>query len=522
MSGNTYRNTRGKSNKGGRYTSNTYFNHQQQACNTHIESSFAQLNMNNQDDHNDIPMRPHFGLGYSSHSTPVSATPTHPAFTKRFVPASKNIDATDPALQQPNNNIGSSSSHDSCGNFIGSTTTDTVSNNNDTRAAEAFTEIDVNGNSREQQDTSPFVQDNTTQRNSYVQLGHNNSTPSQRSDTNPSGTATDIGKDGSESWKQQKWMTETGGPEDDQQPYSTLHGMDNDNKVYEYEYDDASADGDDYDRTVRQPQDDADEDVFDFGLCDSDDDEYIQAYMAYQQYHQQQSYQSTMISHFHPDMQYHHNQHYHPPMPSQQQQNLKYRWYEDSPSGQLRRVDRRVQLFISDPSRETYQLPGMSMYCRRQVQGLATLYKLKMSHEDVGNNKTGPLLKKGPRTQLPVDRRAIEKHINKIRTAEKAKKQMERRPGGAASELLKRTRKEERRRLKGLPAMDVASKSSSTKKSIPRTVGSEAAPLASNNIGHRMMASMGWKEGESLGVNNDGISNPIQPIIRTNRRGLGA
>ncbi|CAO3586998.1 unnamed protein product [Absidia cylindrospora] len=353
--------------------------------------------------------------------------------------------------------------------------------------------MDVNGNSREQQDTTPMVQDNTLQRNS------NNRTASIHSDTKPNETATD----GSESWKQPTW--------DDQQQYSPLHGMDNDNKVYEYEYDDMD---DDDGRTVRQQQDDTDEDVFDFGLCDSDDDEYIQAYMAYQQYHhqQQQNYQGTM-SQFHPDMQY-----YHTPI-SSHQQNLKYRWYEDSPSGQLRRVDRRVQLFISDPSRETYQLPGMSMYCRRQVQGLATLYKLKMSHEDMGNNKTGPLLKKGPRTQLPYDRRAIEKHINKIRTAEKAKKQMERKPGGAASELIKRTRKEERRRLKGLPAMDVKSTKKSTS---PRTVGSEAAPLASNNIGHRMMASMGWKEGESLGMNKEGIANPIQPIIRTNRRGLGA
>ncbi|CAO3660986.1 unnamed protein product [Rhizopus stolonifer] len=51
-------------------------------------------------------------------------------------------------------------------------------------------------------------------------------------------------------------------------------------------------------------------------------------------------------------------------------------------------------------------------------------------------------------------------------------------------------------------------------------VGSNALPIASSNIGHRMLTAMGWKEGDSIG--NDGIKEPIIAIKRAKRSGLGA
>ncbi|KAG1462394.1 hypothetical protein G6F56_005528 [Rhizopus delemar] len=51
-------------------------------------------------------------------------------------------------------------------------------------------------------------------------------------------------------------------------------------------------------------------------------------------------------------------------------------------------------------------------------------------------------------------------------------------------------------------------------------VGSNAQPIASSNIGHRMLTAMGWKEGDSIG--NDGIKEPIIAIKRAKRSGLGA
>ncbi|KAI8089653.1 uncharacterized protein BX664DRAFT_333565 [Halteromyces radiatus] len=268
----------------------------------------------------------------------------------------------------------------------------------------------------------------------------------------------------------------------------------------------------DHQRKTILSQVDDDEDLCDFGLEDSDDDEYLKRYAAEQEYQQHMAQQmhytiqNTMAAippSLHAGMQgyLHYNQQYTHPHRQQTYPNL--RWTnsmdKNSISGQLRRVDTRIQLFLSDQSRTTYQLPGMSTYCRRLVQGLATQYGLKLSHEPVGD-KIGPLLRKGPKSHLPYDRRTIEKHINKKRTPAKAKKQMERKPDLPATEKRTRIRKGKHGTV----------------------VGSDAAPLASNNIGHKMLAAMGWKEGDALGANKDGIADPIQAVIRDKRRGLGA
>lgn len=53
-------------------------------------------------------------------------------------------------------------------------------------------------------------------------------------------------------------------------------------------------------------------------------------------------------------------------------------------------------------------------------------------------------------------------------------------------------------------------------------VGSSSTPISSDNVGHRMLAAMGWKEGSSIGNTEDGIKEPVKVFMRANRRGLGA
>lgn len=55
-----------------------------------------------------------------------------------------------------------------------------------------------------------------------------------------------------------------------------------------------------------------------------------------------------------------------------------------------------------------------------------------------------------------------------------------------------------------------------------KEVAVHSAPISSNNIGHRMLSAMGWKEGDTIGNNEDGIKEPIKVFMRANRRGLGA
>ena len=52
-------------------------------------------------------------------------------------------------------------------------------------------------------------------------------------------------------------------------------------------------------------------------------------------------------------------------------------------------------------------------------------------------------------------------------------------------------------------------------------VGEGAEKIASNNIGHKMLAKMGWTEGMQIG-RTGGISEPISAVVKTSKAGLGS
>ena len=52
-------------------------------------------------------------------------------------------------------------------------------------------------------------------------------------------------------------------------------------------------------------------------------------------------------------------------------------------------------------------------------------------------------------------------------------------------------------------------------------VGAEASAISTENLGHRMLSKMGWSPGVGLGATGEGITQPIEAIMRAKRRGLG-
>lgn len=52
-------------------------------------------------------------------------------------------------------------------------------------------------------------------------------------------------------------------------------------------------------------------------------------------------------------------------------------------------------------------------------------------------------------------------------------------------------------------------------------VGADAAPLAAESMGSRLLLAMGWAPGSGIGRNNDGIAEPIQAVFRSSKKGLG-
>ncbi|KAI8336608.1 hypothetical protein BC941DRAFT_427575 [Chlamydoabsidia padenii] len=260
--------------------------------------------------------------------------------------------------------------------------------------------------------------------------------------------------------------------------------------------------------------------LFDFGLCDSDDDEFIQQRIRQDKQKQLVDIQQmnwtirNTLSELPPSL--HKGMHGYIKLNKRRKLKEPKRIVnEDDPlANELRRVDRRIRLFFEDHSRRHYQLPAMTLFCRNQVRALAEIYKLHVSFEDLGCKKVGPLISKVQEQTAPLRSRSVERHIQR-----------------ASKEWFLQQQKEQSIREKKDRAIQIKKKrktntfrqrpiSEEVEYMVP--VGSTAAPLASNNLGHKMLAKMGWKEGDSLGANNDGITDPIQAVIRHKRRGLGA
>ncbi len=53
------------------------------------------------------------------------------------------------------------------------------------------------------------------------------------------------------------------------------------------------------------------------------------------------------------------------------------------------------------------------------------------------------------------------------------------------------------------------------------TVAQDAQPIDETNIGNRLLKAMGWAPGSPLGINGEGIVNPIAAVIKHNKKGLG-
>lgn len=145
---------------------------------------------------------------------------------------------------------------------------------------------------------------------------------------------------------------------------------------------------------------------------------------------------------------------------------------------------------------------------------------------------SGPLLTKPLQPgHIAVKTRLVQRHITRANDtwiSENKLQEQRRRQRRHQSDMIPLARPRrltKSTRLTNASKSTNATKSANTFKTIPvelGAVGSEARPLESSNLGHKMLAKMGWKVGDSLGANNNGIIDPIQAVVRQKNRGLGA
>ncbi|KAI8985036.1 hypothetical protein BDB01DRAFT_896608 [Pilobolus umbonatus] len=176
---------------------------------------------------------------------------------------------------------------------------------------------------------------------------------------------------------------------------------------------------------------------------------------------------------------------------------------------QLLKVDERIRDFIQDRSITSLQFAPMPTTFRRHVHTLVRVYQLKSSSSGSGNSRCITITKTA-KSHIPRDRTNIDTFISNMQ------ENMDRQNKKSTAQYTKA-------QTYGSKTGNSKSKKEKSTGPVPGTVvGAEASPIGEGNVGHRMLALMGWKEGQSLGTANGGIIAPIEAVIRKKNLGLGS
>ncbi|KAL7332712.1 hypothetical protein PS15p_201725 [Mucor circinelloides] len=152
-------------------------------------------------------------------------------------------------------------------------------------------------------------------------------------------------------------------------------------------------------------------------------------------------------------------------------------------------IDRIVDEFVGKNNVNAYLLTDLTHLGRNiVVPKLAKLFKLEIVQER--SNETTVELRKTSMTAAHNDLKKLRKRVKGVQT---------------------------RRVEKRAARVQIKEDANHGKQ-----VASSSAPISSSNVGHRMLAAMGWKEGEAIGNNENGIKEPVKVYLRAKRRGLGA
>ncbi|KAK4510621.1 uncharacterized protein ATC70_005052 [Mucor velutinosus] len=197
-------------------------------------------------------------------------------------------------------------------------------------------------------------------------------------------------------------------------------------------------------------------------------------------------------------------------------------------TNQMAKIDERMRDFVQDDSISSFQFAPMATNVRRQLHVLAAVYNLKSKSTGGGGSRC-TIVTKTPTTCIPNDRRYISRYLLDIQTNMDEQNRIigkNRSKGGPPHQKGKKK------------FINSSKKNNSSGTSTPKqkrgdgqfpagpshgtVVAFDAAPIGESNVGHRMLAAMGWKQGEALGSKSEGIVAPIEAIIRKKGRGLGS
>uniref|UniRef100_D8QB07 G-patch domain-containing protein n=2 Tax=Schizophyllum commune (strain H4-8 / FGSC 9210) TaxID=578458 RepID=D8QB07_SCHCM len=163
-----------------------------------------------------------------------------------------------------------------------------------------------------------------------------------------------------------------------------------------------------------------------------------------------------------------------------------------------------IRRFIADIGRVSMALPPANKETRKKVHELANAFGLKSESKGKGEARY-TTLRRTSRTGYTVDERKIGRIV--------------RGAGGhggmfGSSSFGGDREKGKRGKGGGAPVR------------VPRhregeEVGGTAPKIGESNVGFKMLAMMGWQDGQRIGVSG-GLDAPIAAIMKTTKLGLGA
>ncbi|KAN0065616.1 squalene synthetase-like protein [Thecaphora frezii] len=172
----------------------------------------------------------------------------------------------------------------------------------------------------------------------------------------------------------------------------------------------------------------------------------------------------------------------------------------------LAELDEQIKIFLADVGKTTLSLPPMDKRSRAQVHMLADAYTLKSKSKGKGNHRF-PTLIKTSRSGLVVDQRKVRRillgHAGASFGIEGSMKGGQRYGGGGK---------------KSVGATGGGGMAPRNREG--EEVGWGAEKIGADNIGHRLLAAMGWTEGSGIGVSG-GISDPVSATVKVSKGGLG-
>ncbi|KAF9191742.1 hypothetical protein BGZ51_006798 [Haplosporangium sp. Z 767] len=185
-------------------------------------------------------------------------------------------------------------------------------------------------------------------------------------------------------------------------------------------------------------------------------------------------------------------------------------------------INRTIEDFVKDRSNDSLQLAPMPKALRRKIHLLCNHYNLKS--QSVGSGKRRfPILIKTDRTKMPANPVNLNKLLNqseKELTKLSAQFQASRKGGNKGGNKSGNSSFNGDKKGKG---RGFGGGNGGGSMSAPHgtVVGGTASAISTENLGHRMLSKMGWSPGIGLGATGDGITQPIEAIMRAKHRGLG-